>query len=511
LAVYITLPPELLDRLRLDEAVSEEAQRPRSMLPSRVAEHVLEGRSREYAEAVRAHLAAGIEISVQESVWAAKPGHVGRYRILTVLPMQERVLLRALVNDLGADVPVPDRSGEAFDAFQMRPVEEEHPYVAVADVASFYFFVDHQLLESRIVEASARADSAEAIRTVLTALSQRQYGLPQNFVPSDTLSDLYISWVERRMLRRGIATHRHNDDFRLGTETWGEALQALELLGHELASIGLDLNADKSWILGQEKYQSNLGLADELFREAFPEDYPAVDPYTGEPVAPDPETEMPSDEETEQAGRAMFEVAAERRLADERQSGFELRATRELLNTGLLLLRTTRSPGALDRGPNVVAVDPSLAQSYAMYLSALAAEDEGEQTSTWILDVLERFQGYAPPWVHAWLVNPLLVPGAGLSAAASDWLRKFLSGSAPAVLRARAALALGVHAQIDVGELAVLFDVLPPAARPDIVAALAFAASEKDDRRVRAVVESEHLYRWVFEHATAHRDDASWA
>src|SRR5204863_9646117 len=119
----------------------------------------------------------------------------------------------------------------------------------------------HQLLESRIVESSARADTAESIRAVLTGLSERQYGLPQNFVPSDALSDLYISWVERRLVRRGIATYRVNDDFRLGTDTWGEALQALELLGQELSLIGLDLNAEKSWILGREKYESHLGLA----------------------------------------------------------------------------------------------------------------------------------------------------------------------------------------------------------------------------------------------------------
>jgi hypothetical protein len=507
--MFLALPTDRVGRLRLEDAVSSEAERPRTMLPSRVAERVLEDRPREYGQAVRARLTAGIEIGVQESVWAAKPGSVGRYRALSVLPMQERVLLRALVDDLGTDVVVPDRSTEAFATFQSRPIEAGHAYVAVADVAAFYFFVDHQLLETRIVEASARADTAEAIRAVLTGLSDRQYGLPQNFVPSDALSDLYISWVERRLIRQDIATYRHNDDFRLGTDTWGEALQALETLGQELALIGLDLNADKSWILGREKYESNLGLSDQMYRDALPDDFPAVDPYTGEPLEPDPELEIPSDEEMERVGVALFEAAAERRLAEERQSGFELRAIRELLSTSLLLLRSTESLGALRQGPSVVAVEPAFVQSYAGYLSVIAG-DRAAETSDRILEVLDKFQGHAPAWVQAWLINPLLAPGAGLSAAATEWLHAFLRGRAPAVLRVRAALALALHRQIELADVAVLFDALPPAARPDLVAALAFLEPDREDRRVKAVVESEHLYRWIFEYSAEHRDDCSW-
>ena len=73
-----------------------------------------------------------------------------------------------------------------------------------------------------------------------------------------------------------------------------------------------------------------------------------------------------------------------------------------------------------------------------------------------------------------------------------------------------AALALAAHGQIDLEELAKLFDVLPAAARPDLVAAIAFLQPDATDRRVRAVVESEHLYRWVFEFGVARGHDHSW-
>ena len=105
------------------------------MLPSRVVETSLEGHHAEYAQAVRARLLAGVDVMPQESVWAPKPGAVGRYRWLMMLPIRERVLLRALVMDLGDDVPIPDRSAEAFNTFQAAPLEVlAHQYIAVADV-----------------------------------------------------------------------------------------------------------------------------------------------------------------------------------------------------------------------------------------------------------------------------------------------------------------------------------------------------------------------------------------
>src|SRR5262249_17111063 len=73
------------------------------------------------------------------------------------------------------------------------------------------------------------------------SLGNRPSGLPQNFAPSDALSELYIGWVERRLSRANIPTYRHNDDFRLGAETWGGGLRSLERLGEELSAVGLEL------------------------------------------------------------------------------------------------------------------------------------------------------------------------------------------------------------------------------------------------------------------------------
>lgn len=438
----------------------------------------------------------------------SKAGNVGRYRPVTALPIQDRVLLRALTNDLAPDLPEPDHSVDSFNTFQRGPLNDGHQYVVAADVASHYFFVDHEQLELRIVDATARADVAEAIRALLTSLFERSFGLPQNFSPSDALAGLSISWVERRLIRAGIPTYRHSDDFRLGASTWGDALVALELLQAEVSAIGLDLNGEKSWILGRELYESNLDLAARLIAEAIAEGGPSfirVDPYTGDPMEIE-EGEDFDEDKNQRMAEAIFERAAAHRLSEERLNGFELRANRDLINSTLFQFRRSRSPVAVERGASVVAIDPAFAHSYALYLSALADDDESDESSLRVLEVIERFEGHAPPWVQAWLIQPLLKQTTSLNAATVDWLQRLLSSSAPEMIRARAALGLAVHGSIDVAELLALFDGFGPAAKPDIVAAIA-RRSEGADARMTSITESGYLYKWVFEFARENDHD----
>ena len=387
----------------------------------------------------------------------------------------------------------------------------EYDYVVIADVASFYFFVDHQILEQRIVDSTAQADTAEALRSLLAAVLNRPYGLPQNFWASDVLADLYISWVQRRLQRAGIPTFRHNDDFRLGAASFGAGLQALERLQEELNAVGLDLNGEKSWILLRENYEANLDLHGKIVEEALPDEggLVSIDPYTGEPRDDEPQEDV-SDEEAERIAAAVFEHATTRLLSDERLTGFEVRAHRDLLNTALWYFRKSQSFAALELGPNLVAVDPSFAQAYAGYLDALTPSDTATETSVRILEVLERFRGHAPYWVQAWLIEPLLAPAADLSDDAAAWLRELLASRAPAVLRARAALGLAVHRKLDAAAVIAIFDAMPAAAKPDLVAALAFVEPEQT-QSVKAVVESGHLFHWIFDYATEHSDDCRWA
>lgn len=260
--MFSNLPQSLLGRLDFVAATREEIAQPVDLLPSRIVEHAVRGHEVEYGGLIKAKVSQGFDLEPGATVWVPKPGHLGRYRPITALGLRDRVLLRALTNELSSDIPPFDRSFQAQQVFQQRPLETDAPYIVVADVSSFYFFVDHELLASRVVDLTARADTAEATREVLDGLLGRPYGLPQNFGPSTPLSEIFIAPVERRLLRSGITTFRANDDFRLCAGSWGEALQALERLQEEVSQVGLDLNGEKSWLLKRDTYASNLTLAE---------------------------------------------------------------------------------------------------------------------------------------------------------------------------------------------------------------------------------------------------------
>lgn len=525
-----SLPHSLLSRLDFVAAAGEEIAQPVDLLPSRIVEHSLRGHEAEYGGFIKARVSHGFDLQPGATVWVPKPGHLGRYRPITALGLRDRVLLRALTNELSRDIPPFDRSFHAQQMFQQRPLETDAPYIVIADVSSFYFFIDHELLASRVVDLTARADTAEATREVLDGLLGRPYGLPQNFGPSAPLSEVFIAPVERRLLRSGIMTFRANDDFRLCAGSWGEALQALERLQEEVSQVGLDLNGDKSWILKRDTYASNLALADEYLAtalESVDDDLPEIDPYTGAPVEDEAEEEdadedWEGDAVHEQNGddssgenalsdaamaaafSNVFHQAASQRLSDLSLNGFVRSANRQAMTVSLVVLTRLGSDAAVDVGAQMVAVDPLLTRDYVRYLRALPAK--GTDAADRVQAALERFRGHAPFWTQAWLVDVLLDPRAELTGDLVDWLRALLKSRAPAVLRMRAALALTFHGKLSAQAVAEMLDELPAAARPDAVAAMALAGSASS-ATAAAAFPDDRLLRWVFEFASEHRED----
>ena len=544
----LQLPDDLIQRLDFEQATRDELDDPVAWLPSRVVERSVPGHERHFGELVAAKCAAGFDVMAQEAVWAPKGGHIGRYRPITTLSLHERVVLRALTNEIADDVPDFDRSAPAQQAFQESVLGEQAEYIVIADVASFYFFVDHELLATRIVDASARADTAETVRLLLGGLVGRPYGLPQSFGPAQWLSELFIAPVERRLTRAGIRTFRNNDDFRLSAPTWGTALQSLERLQEEVSAVGLDLNGEKSWILRRETYEANLSLPDRLLIAAFSRSGGSaftVDPYTGEPI--EEEDDIPDDEPSSADQREAKEpdpfdpdgkepaadsseedvdpfaepeedvigpavLAALRSAVEERRdssnplTGFQSSANRRVVSSALAYFGRIKSSAAVELGRHMLALDPFLARQYASYLAALQLE--GAQASQEVIGSLNAFRGHAPYWTQAWLMNALLGANVGLSDEIVRWLEAFLSSRAPGVLRARAALVLAAHKKTSVEQLSQIFDAMPEPARPDIVAALSLLSNDST-ASVRAVVGNDRLFGWISDYAREHRAEVS--
>jgi hypothetical protein len=510
----VPLPDSLLGRLAVERAAAAEAAEPRTTLPSRVAEAVVSDHAPEYAQYVEATAARGVETSPQEVVWVCK-SRTGRYRAVQMLPFLERVLLRALTLDIVEDAPDPDRTQEARERFEREVLEyRDANYIVVSDVSSFYFYIDHDLLERRIVESTARADTARAIRSLLGAVTNFGYGLPQTFRPSDPLSELVIDPVERALLRRGLTTHRFNDDFRLAGESWGAALQALELLHSELRRVGLTANDEKTWILKRETYENNLGLVDRYLSEAFAAisgDGLTFHPYTGEPieVSPEGESQGPSEEDILEAVKVAFDEAANRREAGEALTGQAAAANRQILTIGFFAFQRARDPHGLHHGPALLVLDPSLAHQYANYLRTLV--QQGVDVVQAVADVGTAFRGRIPDWAMAWMMNALLDIDLDMNEETTTKVRRFLESTAPAVLRARAALVLALHGKISAIELTQLFNEAPTVARPDIAAALGLLPGPATNvRETEAAVRDDRISKWAFEKAAELYPTTAW-
>jgi hypothetical protein len=124
--------------------------------------------------------------------------------------------------------------------------ESRFSHVVISDVAAFYQYVDHELLRSELDLIDAPIRAADALLDLLGELHQRTFGLSQRSEPSDWLSEIYATRIDRWLLRRGLEHWRHNDDFRVGCETYGDALRAIEVLAAASRDSGLVLNDEKT-------------------------------------------------------------------------------------------------------------------------------------------------------------------------------------------------------------------------------------------------------------------------
>jgi hypothetical protein len=97
-----------------------------------------------------------------------------------------------------------------------------------ADLASFYDYIDHEILGQELLIRTADHAAIECLLDLLGEVQGRRYGLPQLLEPSDRLSDLYGDRVLRALRRKQWPAWRFNDDFRIAVETFEEAKRALD-------------------------------------------------------------------------------------------------------------------------------------------------------------------------------------------------------------------------------------------------------------------------------------------
>ena len=485
------VPDQLLSRLELEDAVEAEAASSHSLLPEMPGLDQVRSRAKSLARWLRGQLRAGMRATPQVVAYALKAPH--GLRPVPIWGFPERVTYRALVSHLLRNEPSLDRSPAAYRKFlagplqhaldigphdETSPVSGEHffksspvRYVVTTDIASFYEYIDHGILARELLARTGDNPATECLMSLLSEVQGRNRGLPQLLPASDHLSDIYIDAVEREVHRRGWPVWRYNDDFRVATRSYSDALAAIEDIAAAARAVGLTLNDQKTRTPSLHTYASDY-LGVELAGDVVPDDVAELQTTSlesdyGESAAASVADAValicnayaPADDHGRSASKAGLDLT--------RVRGDSLRDLRQAFTR----LRIARVADALPHVRKILAYVPSITPWAIRYVMA-AGEQDRDHASRVLGDLIEC--AALSDWQRCWVVRALhdlslLREASADGATKARWVRNLLHGRHSDVLRAEAAMSLACAGAIHFVELEYFLRTLPTALSPWIL------------------------------------------
>jgi RNA-directed DNA polymerase len=280
------LDASLVGELDLEGALAGAMRRPGDFFPSRLG-YAAAARAATFLPGLRAELKRDFSTHAAETVQV--PKWSGGTRPAVDLAVADRILLDALVARLRPQIVDGlvgwSPRGQARMAAETGIVESGSVYVLMTDVAAFYEYVDHDLLADELMDLTGDEPAVSAVAEVLGGLMGRR-GLPQGPLSVGDLADVYLSAVDRRMIRDGHPVFRFTDDYRIPVASWGAARSAQIRLERYLRDVGLVINVGKTFSPRHELYvawesKGRPPWLDELLSPA------TVDPAPNPDVDPD--------------------------------------------------------------------------------------------------------------------------------------------------------------------------------------------------------------------------------
>jgi hypothetical protein len=322
-------------------------------------------------------------------------------------------------------------------------------HVIKTDIVAFYDYVDHAVLRNEVLKVTTDFDAVDALIHLLGEIQGRAFGLPQMYLTSDQLSDVYIDILERDLLRRGLAVWRYNDDFRIACKGYSAVLHALESVGRAARDLGLVIAEHKTVTPRFSTYVSDvLGLDVDQATNA------EIDAGDVEAVVGDyGETEAQSVDDALALVMSVREDPAESQLNATALTGQDLRRLRRALWT------LTREPVAagLEHVVQLLIYAPSLTPQIIRYMIA-TWHDFGEPLIV-VLDAALAHVSFGS-WQKQWVLHLIdttkcLGDSRGNQEHRIRWSREALAESRDDGLEAYATLALarsGLVSATDVDE-----------------------------------------------------------
>ena len=410
------------------------------------------------ARAVHRMAVRGSSLPRAQTVDVRKPGH--GVRPISIMTPEVRVLYRALAEQIVPEDERVDRSAERYADFVTQPVraafnyhsgprrvgDAKYSHIVVADVAAFYQYVDHGILRDELDLAGADIDLVDALVGLLDDIEGRSFGIPQRSEPSDWISEVYAQRLDRWVVRDGFDVWRYNDDFRIGSASYAEALRAIEVLARAARDVGLALNDQKT---ATPTFLTYLGRnIDVVVHDASTE----IDPSDVE-AAVSPDYPAEDDDQLVADAQAVIENLWDPGPDHEAGPGEEWnlrslsvdehRAVRRALST----LTKHRDRSALPVVFSIVAYQPAMTHLVGRYVEAMPEGDDAVES--FLDSAIARLS--LNEWQRAWLAHAFRVSNLRLADNSSrlGWLRSQLNDRRSSLAAAEAAVTLAGAAAVD--------------------------------------------------------------
>ncbi|MFD9692544.1 RNA-directed DNA polymerase [Kitasatospora sp. NPDC059088] len=405
-------------------------------------------------------------------------------RPVTMGATAARVAYLALVNHMGESLGPKSRDGDSWEIHKSFALSGEGEYVVKFDIASFYEYVDHEILRRQVLAQTLAPEGVQSLSNILASVVGGARGLPQLSSASDHLADVYIGVLERQLKRDGYLLSRYADDFTIRCADWETANTAIERSAEYARTLGLVLSSEKTTI----NKHSTLTAADRAEKEFFNRyfeaarieltqlfswgDYGDVEVVEG---ASDEES-TPDQESTIRAAlwKLVNDWSAEQKR-DDPEDLFQIEGHfRAYLGGALYWLRNYDESIPDKTLQDIVFRHPILLSSVCGYIAehrpmwVFFANDEWESIS------LLCAMGRQSPWAKLWLLNSI----ASIQNVDSEkyepvmaWVEEQLNDRHE-IVRAEAAWAAACHGRLTEVPLLRLYMAASPISQAGISAAM---------------------------------------
>ncbi|MFF6808799.1 reverse transcriptase domain-containing protein [Streptomyces sp. NPDC012403] len=256
----------ILENLNIPKAVKTVLGKPLDRLPALITDRSLANSHETLTGLAKIALTPSVGISVETITMPKKKfGH----RPIVIPDVASRCLYVALVDSIDKQLEPDSRSEGNWDLFEKFAKDSPSEYVVDIDIAACYEFIDHEILHRELLMRTLDHDKANAIRSFLKRCSFNGRGLPQLSTPSDRLADLYLSVLERQLLRHKLPVIRYADDFRIRVENWEMANGVIEYAAEYARKLGLILSSDKTGIIRAEAHRARAKNREILQKKYF--------------------------------------------------------------------------------------------------------------------------------------------------------------------------------------------------------------------------------------------------